>query len=176
MDNINGAQIYQFIENKFDEVEKRDGGSFPSKQDPEVMRTASEHFKLSLDEVLRIFDIHSQHAADIEMKKINKLPEAARKKILEKRFKEILCNNKDKEFHKHWGENTEPLPKGLNFITDEYETVFNNIGEHGWVIPKIMGLDRLNKLDRLDIDKYDDFFGEFYTKNRLNVIVGHIRK
>ena len=51
MDKISNSHIYEFMENLYDEVEKRDGGYYPSKHDRYIAEEASKKFRKPIEEI-----------------------------------------------------------------------------------------------------------------------------
>ena len=162
----------------FDELEQRDGAYYPSKHDPIALSKTAGQFNITESEASRIFDEFSKHAADLEMKKANTLPPAARKRFIEQRFHDILSNNHDLPYFKLEGEPSEELSSPLDILTDAYQSLIEIIAENGWTIPMSIDLKRFDELQQnigseADLNAY---FSQYYDGREFRYLYRKIKK
>ena len=74
MATIENSEIVEACQKGFKDLELQDGGYYPSKHDKKVFELVSKEFSITEEEVIRIYDEYTKHAADIEMKKNKKTP------------------------------------------------------------------------------------------------------
>lgn len=176
MAGLEHASVYEFAINLYDELEEKDGGYFPSKHDKIVLETTSNKYNISIEETTKIFNSFEDVAIKKQLKDINKLPPKQRVEKRKEMLMNILKNNKDLGLHEIEGPPTEPIQSGLVIINQEYRTIAEGIGKHGWTIPMSMGLSTLDKLNKKDIDTetYDMFFSDYYTSRVFQMMVKHV--
>ena len=174
---VDSAAIYQFIERKYDELEEKDGGYYPSKHDNHVFKKASERFSISLEKVERKYNEYKKVEDEILLKRIDKYPSALRKKKQKELAVEIIRSNKDLPWSSN-SDKTTSLQSGLSTIRDEYIDIVEEAGENGWSIPmnlKLLKLEELKEKDK-NIRNFDHFFVEYYNSKKFNLLVKHVNK
>lgn len=162
MANIEESKIYEYYLKVFDDLEKQDGGYFPSKHDSIALSSTATHFSISESEANRIFDEFSKKAADLEMERVKKLPPAARKRFFQQRAHDIFCNNHDLPFYKYEGEPSNELANPLDILTDQYQGLIETVARSGWTIPLSIDIKRFDELKKQTSS--DDSINAFYTK------------
>jgi len=174
---LEGA-VFEYCEQVFNELHEKDGGYCPSKHDNVTFERAAKQFDISIAEVDRIYNDYSKLAADIEAKKIAKLPKAVQNKVRMRRMQDILLNNKDLPFHIKEGEPSEQLPQAQNVISDEYFDMAIAIAKNGWTIPLSIDIKNFNELKECinDSEKIDAFFKNFYKQGILNATCRKIKQ
>jgi len=170
--------VFEYCEKLYREIEAHDGGYYPSKHESYSYTEVAAHFKISENEVSRIYNKYNKQATDIEVEKINKLPPPLRKKAMEKRVRGILLNNRDLPFYKQEGSPSVELPEALEVLNSEYHKSVETIANCGWTIPLDIDVKRFNELlsilnDDVAIDKY---FTEYYSKRLVRLICRKISK
>ncbi len=65
VDKFENGRVYEFIENLYDELNKQDGGYFPSKHDAYVFERASEEFGISIEDAQKIYEGFGKHVAKL---------------------------------------------------------------------------------------------------------------
>lgn len=90
---INVIDIYNYCDNLWKELEKKDNGYLPSKHDPIVLKKASEKYNLSENKIKIIFGEVDKIIMDNKVKKMTQ--EQINEELLQ-----ILKNNKELEFNK----------------------------------------------------------------------------
>lgn len=177
VDKFENGRVYEFIENLYDELNKQDGGYFPSKHDAYVFERASEEFGISIEDAQKIYDGFGKHVAKLLELKLQRLPKKERQKRREEILTNIIKNNRDLPFHELEGPATEDIKSGLDTIDEEYSKISELIGVNGWTIPMSMGLSKLDDLldKEITIELLDSFFTGFYTGKNLKLMVKHVK-
>lgn len=177
VDKFENGRVYEFIENLYDELNKQDGGYFPSKHDAYVFERASEEFGISIEDAQKIYDGFGKHVAKLLELKLQRLPKKERQKRREEILTNIVKNNRDLPFHELEGPATEDIKSGLDTIDEEYSKISELIGVNGWTIPMSMGLSKLDDLldKEITIELLDSFFSGFYTGKNLKLMVKHVK-
>lgn len=184
MVNLEDGKIYEFIVNKYSELKSRDGGYYASSHDEEVFKIASNEFNMSIEELDNIYYKFQEISTKKQMEKLNKLPNILRNKKRIEMMGDILKNNKDLPFYKLEGEPINPIKSGLAIINEEYIELAKEVGENGWTIPMVMGLNKFEELSSLCVSCkeeekqgiYNKFFSTYYNSNNFKLMVKHINK
>lgn len=66
MARLSNGVIYEFVENKLIEFDKRDGGYYPSKHDGPAFRETANHFGIDIEVVERIYSSYGKMIAKKE--------------------------------------------------------------------------------------------------------------
>lgn len=178
MASILEGAVFDFCEETYKELRERDGGYYPRKHDPETFEKAANKFNISVEEVGRIYDSYTKVSAEIEARKIARLPKGIREKERMRRLRNLILDNKDLPFHKIEGEPDEALPNAQDTIHDEYLTLVENVASKGWTIPMSIDIKGFQELQACGADdkKIDAFFETFYKKSTLNTTCRKIEK
>lgn len=172
MATIDEAKVFEYYQLVFQELETQDGGYYPSKHDHLALTRTSEHFGIDATEASRIYNEFTKQAADIEMKGLQKLPEAIRKAKMKKRLHDIVCNNRDLPFFKIEGEPSDGITNPLDILTNEYQGLVETVADAGWTVPLDIDIKRFNDLtvacsNERDIDA---FFAGYYSRARIKLL------
>lgn len=178
MATIENSKIVEACQKKFKDFELQDGGYYPSKHDKKVFELVSKEVSLTEEEVIRIYDEYTKHAADIEMEKIKKLPVALRKKVMQNKFSDILRNNRDLPYYKLEGAPQSDLEDPLKILNDEYKSIIEKIANAGWTIPLNIDLRRFGDLKKAadDENALNQFFENYYINREFKYICRKISK
>ncbi|MBZ9622944.1 hypothetical protein G9F71_008760 [Clostridium sp. FP2] len=176
MANFEEGRIYEFIENLYEELSRKDDGYHPSTHDVEVFKKASVEFNKSEEELKVVYDSFQSIVTGKVTDKINKLPKDKREERTMELLKNIMKNNRDLPYHELEGAASEPIKSGLDTINEEYKSIAGDIGKNGWTIPMNMGLGELDKLRGVDknIKVYDDLFLDYYNTPKIKLITKHV--
>jgi uncharacterized protein YabN with tetrapyrrole methylase and pyrophosphatase domain len=87
---MNEQEIYDYLQNAWDELKKRDGGYYPSKHDPQVFKQAAKHFNITVDTAKKVFDKLSMKYANEKVNKLSNDPQTMKKSI-----EDIVKDNKE---------------------------------------------------------------------------------
>lgn len=178
MANVLEGAVFEYCEQVFNELHEKDGGYHPGKHDKATFERAAEQFSISTEEVDRIYSAYSKLAADIEAKKIAKLPKAVQNKVRMRRLQDILLNNKDLPFHAIEGAPSEKLPQAQDTINNEYSGMVTAIAQSGWTIPLSIDIKNFNELKQCvnDSKNIDAFFESFYKPGIFNSTCRKVRQ
>jgi len=170
------SAVYEYCELLFQEYERNDNGYYPSKHDDAVFQKAALNFGIPVEEVKEIYSAHSKISADIEIKRINKLPPALRKKAMMKRAQDIMRNNRDLPFHITEGSPKKPLPLSIDVLESEYKDLLTKLAFYGWTIPLIMGIQKFSEMLPIidDEESIESYFIGFYKPNTFNKMCSRI--
>jgi len=172
------SEVFEYYSNVFTELEKQDNGYYPSKHDPIALSRTAKHFNISEEEASSIFDKFSKHAAELDMAKIKKLPPELRKRFLRQRSHDLLCNNRDLPFFKIEGEPSEELTDPLDILSDEYQSLVEDIAYNGWTIPISIDIKRFDELRQKASDplSLDTFFLQYYNGREFRYLCRKTKK
>ncbi len=178
MTKIENGRIYEYIENLYDELKKRDGAYYPSKHDDFVFLSAANEFEISKEKAEKIFHSFSQLVAKKEELKLRRLPPKKREKKRMEMLQNIMKNNGDLPFGKIEGPATEDIKSGLDTIYEEYNNIAELIGKNGWTIPMSMGLSTIDLLTHqtIDIEVLDKFFIEYYSGKKFVTLIKYVNR
>lgn len=178
MATIEQSKIVEACQKHFRDLEIQDDGYYPSKHDKKVFESVANEFDITEEEVLRIYDEYTKHAADVEIQKIKKLPPAIRKKVMVDKFSDILRNNRDLPYYKIEGVPQSELEDPLKFLNDEYKAIIEKIADLGWTIPLNIDLRRFDELKNSvnDESALNFFFESYYTEREFKYICRKICK
>lgn len=176
MATISNGSVYEYIESMYDELEKFDGGYYPSKHDKQVFELAAKKFDIEADKAESIYQGYQEIVGQKLVSRLNRLPMKQRVKKHNEMLSNIVKNNRDLPFAEIEGPATEGVISGVNIIYEEYSDIATKIGENGWTIPMSMGLSRLDMLKSRDINNeaLDDFFLEYYTPKLFKLLIKHV--
>lgn len=100
MEKFENGRVYEFIENLYDELNKQDGGYYPSsKHDKYVFEKASEEFDISIEKAQKIYDGFGKLVAKRLELRLQRLPHKERQKKREEILANIMKNNRDLPFY-----------------------------------------------------------------------------
>lgn len=172
MATIEESAVFEYCENLFHELERRDGGYFPSKHDKTAISQTAQQFSISEHEVSRIYGEYTKQAADLEMEKIKRLPPVMRKRAMEKKFSNILRSNKDLHFYQTEGLADTEISNPLEILENEYRQMIESIAQSGWTIPLSIDIRKFDELRTIakDNEALDRFFETFYNSRELKFI------
>lgn len=178
MATMENREVYEYCDNLFRAMGKADGGYYPQKHDTTAFEQTAAHFNISIDEVDKIYGSYSKLAAEIERRKINRLPQAKRKAASMRKLRDIMLNNRDLPFHKIEGEPSEPISSAGDVIENEYKTMVETIAKDGWTIPLTIDIKRFQELEQCasSTEQIDEFFTGFYKKSEFNAMCRRIGK
>ncbi len=178
MATIEQSKIVESCQKYFMDLEAQDGGYYPSKHDKKVFDFVAKEFGITEEEVLRVYDEYTKHAAEIEMEKIKKLPPALRKKAIQDKFSDILRNNRDLPYYKMEGAPKSDLEDPLKSLNDEYKSIIEKTANAGWTIPLNIDLHRFDELKKSvnDENTLDCFFVNYYAEREFKYICRKIFK
>lgn len=178
MPKIEEGYIFEYCQNVFEELDKRDSGYYPSKHDKEAFKRTADHFSISEKEVDRIYDEYTKIAANIEIKKIKKIPEKLRKDYLLKRASDIMINNKDLPFYKFEHPKDLEIVNPLDILKDEYIQLVEKIAIIGWTIPLNIDIKRFQDLQNIvnNSEKLEQYFMDYYSKKEFKIMCRKINK
>ena len=176
--SIDAGIVFQFVENKYDELKDRDGKYYPSTHDKLVFEMAASEFSITIKEAEKKYDEYSKIQANIEIKELNKLPKEVKKKREMEMLENIVKNNGDLPFEELEGPATEPIKSGLITIRDEYKAIVESAGSNGWAIPMSLKLSMLDPLlgKQSGREQFDSFFINYYSNQNFNQLVNHVNK
>lgn len=178
MATIDEAKVFEYYQGVFDELETQDGGYYPSKHDPVALKKTAEHFNIDTSEASRIFDEYTKHTAELEMRELNRLPKAIRKKEMEKRIHNIICSNRDLPFFLSEGVPSENPLNPLDVLTNTYQNFIEIVADAGWTIPLDIDIRNFSDLSdsisgEADIDA---FFSKYYTPAKIKLLKRRISR
>lgn len=178
MATIDEGKVFEYYQSVFQELETQDGAYYPSKHDPLALTRTAEHFGIDSAEASRIYDEFTKQAADIEMKELQKLPEAIRKAKIEKRLHDIVCNNHDLPFFKVEGEPSEGIKNPLDILTNEYQGLVETVADAGWTVPLDIDIRRFKDLTAAcsNESSIDAFFAEYYSRAKIKLLKRRISR
>ena len=178
MATIDEAAVFEFYMAKFEELEKQDGGYYPSKHDEPALSQTAEHFGIDKDEASRIFTEYSEQAAGIEMAALRRLPAAIRQEKVRKRLHDIVCNNRDLPFFKTEGEPSEGITNPLDVLSEAYQGLVETVADAGWTIPLDIDIHRFEELKTASCDEttIDSFMSEYYTDAKMRLLSRRIQR
>lgn len=178
MATIEESRVFEYCEQLFMKLKEQDGGYYPSKHDELVISETAKKFSLSPLEVDRIYDEYTKQSADIEIKKINKLPLPLRKKVMLQYGADIIKENKDLPFYISEGAPSKPLPRHGDILYDDLSDLTEQIAKAGWTIPLSIDIKRFDELKSIanDKKKLDDFFIKYYNGKEFKLICRKISK
>ncbi|MGI6700762.1 MAG: hypothetical protein ACOX6G_10700 [Christensenellales bacterium] len=178
MASIDEAKVFEYYQKMYNELEIQDGGYYPSKHDVVALSKTAEHFGIIKEEASRIFSEYSAHAAEIEMDSLRKLPEAIRQRTIQKRLRDIVCNNRDLPFFKTEGIPSEGITNPLEVLTEAYRELVETVANAGWTIP--LDIDICNfkvmKTKISDENSIDLFFTNYYTNAKVRLLERKIKR
>lgn len=174
--NIESAIVFQFIENKYDELESKDGGYYPSCHDKLVFEMAAIEFDITPSKAEKKYLEYKELEAQLVVKKLNRLPKALKKKREMEMLSNIVKNNRDLPYAELEGPATETIKSGLIMIRDEYKAIVDSSGNNGWSIPMSI---KFNKLEALrgkekNAEVFDAFFIKYYEDKNFELLVKHV--
>lgn len=178
MATIEESAVFEYCEKLFRELDDRDGGYFPSKHDGYVFNQTALNFHISEEEVGRIYNEYSRHAANLEIEKINRLPKAIRKNVMMKRAGNIIKNNRDLPFYKLEGPPSEEIQSSLDILSDEYRLLVESVAHLGWTIPLNIDINRFDELKQIvgDDNELDKYFTQYYNGREFRLMCRKISK
>lgn len=178
MATIQESSIFEYCESVYDELKKKDNGYYPSRHDKVVFERASSHFSMSQNEVERIYSDYTKQIAEIEMRKIKKLPLKKQQKAMADKFRDILCNNKDLPYYKTESGTYNELKSHSDIFQEEYNKMVVSISKQGWTIPLDIDIKHFDKLKECytDSELLNDFFVDYYVKGKFNLMCRKIKK
>ena len=173
---IEGA-IFEYCENLYDELEKADGGCYPSKHDNLVLQNASEHFGIPIDEIEKKYQDYKALVAKNLMQKINRMPKKKRQAVIRRKAQDILLNNRDLPFGKIEGGPSEKLSSSLDDFFNDYKELIEKTALAEWTIPLTIGINKLDTIKKCsdDVAKLDAFFIDFYSGKEFPLMCKHIQ-
>lgn len=178
MATIEESKVFEYCEQLFMKLKEQDGGYYPSKHDEFVISETAKYFSLSISEVNRIYNEYTKQSADIQIKKINRLPLPLRKKVMLQRGTDIMKENKDLPFYKFEGSPSKPLPRHGDVLYNDLAGLTEQIAKAGWTIPLNIDIKTFEKLRSISNDKkkLDDFFIQYYSGKEFKLICRKISK
>lgn len=178
MATIEESKVFEYCEELFTELKKKDNGYYPSKHDNYVISETAKHFSISELEVNRIYDEYTKQVADIQIKKINKLPLPLRRKKILQYGADIIKENKDLPYYKIEGSPTRGLPRHGDVIYNDLSSLVTQIAQSGWTIPLNIDIKRFDELKNIadDSAKLDKFFINYYDGKEFRLICRKISK
>lgn len=178
MATIEESRVFEYCEQLFSDLKKQDGGYYPSKHDEFVISETAKHFSISISEVDRIYHEYTKQSADIQMKKINRLPLPLRKKVMLQYGADIMKENKDLPFHKSEGAPSKELPRHGDVLYNDLSALTEKIARAGWTIPLNIDIKRFEELKNIanDNEKLDNFFTKYYNGKEFKLICRKISK
>ncbi|TCT17126.1 hypothetical protein EDC18_101424 [Natranaerovirga pectinivora] len=176
--SVESGMVYQFVENKYDELKDKDGKYYPSLHDKLVFELAAEEFSITPLEAEKKYSEYSKVEAQLVVKKLNRLPKALKKKREMEMLTNIVKNNGDLPYADLEGPATEPIKSGLITLRDEYKTIVESAGSYGWAIPMSINLSRLEPLRDKEnkVGEFDAFFIDYYYNKNFELLVKHVNK
>ena len=156
----------------------KDKGYYPSAHDRIVWESAAAKFSITQEEVSRIYNAFTKKTADIEMKKIKKLPLTKQKEAMLEMFSNILKNNRDLPYYELEGAPTKELTSHQDVFSDEYSPMIGKIAAAGWTIPLDIDIKRFDDLKAIadDAASLDCFFVAYYCKGKFNTLCRKIKQ
>lgn len=176
MATIQDSAIFEYCETEYEKLNAKDNGYYPSKHDNIVFQNAANHFSMKQSEIEKIYMDYTKLLADIEIKKIKKLPINEQKIAMSQKFRDVLCNNKDLPFYKN--EKFKELNSHLDVFETEFKEMIVKISSQGWTIPLDIDIRNFEYLKKCydDIEKLNEFFENYYVKGKFNLMCRKIKK
>ena len=168
------ANIFEFCEQRFDELEKADNGYYSDKHDDIVFNDVAKKYNISKEQGKEMFLKYTKKTSDIYLKKKGEMT----KQQMMKEMMAIVKNNKSFPYREDDDTVLPKLQSHSDLITENYKDLSKAIGEHGWTIPgkfTFHDLDNLMKLDN-SVEEYDNFFNQYFNDINVKHIITQIKE
>lgn len=175
---VQNSVLFEYCEEQYALLKQQDGAYYAKKHDIIVYKKACQKFCISEDEVDKVYQTFTKRAADIEMARMKKMSPKKRKKFMEQRAHDVLCENHDNPFFRIYGEPSDELKSPLQVLHDEYQQMVEHIAAAGWTIPLSIDIKHFEQLKTIssDASALDSFMGDFYAGRERKAICRKIEK
>ena len=168
------ADIFEFCESLYDELNARDNGYYAQIHDEIVMNAAAEKYNKTIGEIDKIYSEGTKKTAEIYTKKKGKMT----KNQMMSEMMAIVRNNKSFPFRDDSNRKLPELKSHNDIILEEYENISKLLGENGWTIPTKFTFGDLDFISQITPShmEYDNYFNTYYNDKNVKNIITDIKK